>query len=114
MTSKIFQRITRTLIKKYDFNDLTIDFKSKSVYVRGKKIKLTKTEFEILEFFVSYPGEALSREFIQKQIWWDSQLYTHSRALDVHIQRLRKKIEKHPENPEYIVTVVGVGYKFTG
>ncbi len=109
----IFQRMERTFIKQqHEFNDITIDFKTKKVLVRGKNIKLTKTEFEILEFFVSYPGKALSRDFIQKQIWWDSQLYTNSRALDVHIQRLRKKIEQYPENPKYIVTVAGVGYKF--
>lgn len=110
----IFHRVERTLVKrKQEFNDLTIDFKSRQVIVRGKKVHLTKTEFEIMEIFVSYQGETLSREFIQKQVWWDSQLYTHSRTLDVHIQRLRKKIEKHPEYPEYIVTIAGVGYKFT-
>jgi len=80
--------------------------------VRGEEIPLTKTEFELLELFISYPGEALSREFIQKQVWQDSQLYKYSRTVDVHVQRLRKKIEKTVENPEYIVTVAGVGYKF--
>jgi len=45
-------------------------------------------------------------------IWRDSGLYQHSRALDVHVQRLRKKIESDIENPQYIVTVAGVGYKF--
>ena len=76
--------------------------------------KLTKTEFELLELFVSYPDEVLSREFIQQQIWRDSQLYHTSRAVDVHVQRLRKKIEPEIEKPEYIVTVTGVGYKFRG
>ncbi|MBL7216279.1 MAG: winged helix-turn-helix domain-containing protein, partial [Desulfobacteraceae bacterium] len=80
--------------------------------VRGEEIKLTKTEFELLELFVSYPDEVLSREFITNQIWRDSELYQHSRALDVHVQRLRKKIEADVENPRYIVTVAGVGYKF--
>ena len=111
----IFKRVSRTLVKEnHEFNDLVIDFKSKKVLVKGKAVKLTKTEFEILEFFVSYPGEPLSREFIQKHIWWDSQLYAHSRALDVHIQRLRKKIEPIPDTPEYIITIAGVGYKFIG
>jgi DNA-binding response OmpR family regulator len=54
----------------------------------------------------------LSREFIQQQIWRDSQLYQTSRAVDVHVQRLRKKIEAEVENPEFLVTVAGVGYKF--
>ncbi|MBW2450603.1 MAG: winged helix-turn-helix domain-containing protein, partial [Deltaproteobacteria bacterium] len=53
-----------------------------------------------------------SREFIQQQIWRDSQLYQTSRAVDVHVQRLRKKIEPEIETPKYIITVAGVGYKF--
>ena len=80
--------------------------------MHGESAKLTKTEFELLSLFVSYPGEVLSREFIQQQIWRDSQLYQTSRAVDVHVQRLRKKIEAEVEKPEYIVTVAGVGYKF--
>ena len=80
--------------------------------MRNETVKLTKTEFELLSLFISYPGEVLSREFIQQQIWRDSQLYQTSRAVDVHVQRLRKKIEAEVEKPEYIVTVAGVGYKF--
>jgi len=91
---------------------LSIDFKSRKVSVREREVKLTRTEFELLELFISYPDEVLSREFIQNQIWKDSQLYQHSRAMDVHVQRLRKKIESDIENPQYIVTVAGVGYKF--
>jgi len=109
----IFKRVEKSLVKEqYKFKDLSINFKSWSVSVREKIIKLTKTEFELLELFVSYPDEALSREFIQQQIWRDSQLYHTSRAVDVHVQRLRKKIEPEIEKPEYIVTVAGVGYKF--
>lgn len=111
----IFKRVERSLVKEqYTFKDLSINFKARKVSIRGNHVKLTKTEFELLELFVSYPGEALSREFIQQQIWRDSQLYQTSRAVDVHVQRLRKKIEPEVENPVYIVTVAGVGYKFTG
>ncbi|HIJ58684.1 MAG TPA: response regulator transcription factor [Deltaproteobacteria bacterium] len=109
----IFKRVEKNLVKDhYKLKDLSIDFKSRKVSVRGEEIKLTKTEFELLELFVSYPDEVLSREFITNQIWRDSELYQHSRALDVHVQRLRKKIESDIENPRYIVTVAGVGYKF--
>jgi len=109
----IFKRLERNLVKNhYKLRDLSIDFKSRKVSLRGEDIKLTKTEFELLELLVSYPDEVLSREFITNQIWRDSELYQHSRALDVHVQRLRKKIESDIENPQYIVTIAGVGYKF--
>ncbi len=109
----ILKRVERDLVKHHcEIKDLFMDFKTRKVSVGGEEIKLTKTEFELLELFVSYPDEVLSREFIANQIWRDSKLYQHSRALDVHVQRLRKKIEPDVENPEYIVTVAGVGYKF--
>jgi len=109
----IFKRVERSLVKEqHEFKDLSINFKSRSISVRGKDINLTITEFQLLELFVSFPNEVLSRNFIQKQIWQDSQLYQHSRTIAVHVQRLRKKIEKEIENPEYILTVTGVGYKF--
>jgi len=91
---------------------LSIDFKSRKLVVSGGEVPLTKTEFELLELFVSRPGEVLSREFIMNQIWRDSQLYQNSRAVDVHVQRLRKKIELDVENPQFIVTIPGVGYRF--
>jgi two-component system alkaline phosphatase synthesis response regulator PhoP/OmpR family response regulator RpaB len=109
----IFKRVERSLVKNIcEYNDLFIDFKSRSVSVHGRNVKLTKTEYELLVLFVAYPDEVLSREFIQQQIWRDSQLYKTSRAVDVHVQRLRKKIESEIETPQYIVTVAGVGYKF--
>jgi len=109
----IFKRIERNLVKdSHEFKDISINFKSRSISVRGKDINLTRTEFQLLELFVSFPNEVLSRDFIQKQIWQDSQLYQYSRTIDVHVQRLRKKIEKEIENPEYIITVAGIGYKF--
>jgi two-component system alkaline phosphatase synthesis response regulator PhoP/OmpR family response regulator RpaB len=109
----IFKRVERSLVNdRYEVNGLAVNFKSRTVSVHGTEVKLTRTEFELLELFVSYPDEALSREFIQKQIWRDSQLYQTSRAVDVHIQRLRKKIESDVEKPRHIITVPGVGYKF--
>ena len=109
----ILKRVERSLVNDLcEFKGLCIDFKSKTVTVRGDNVKLTKTEFELLSLFVSYPGEVLAREFIQQQVWRDSQLYQTSRAVDVHVQRLRKKIEAEVDKPEYLITVAGVGYKF--
>ncbi len=109
----VLKRVERSLIKnRYETDTLSIDFKSRRVFSHDKEIKLTKTEYQLLELFVTYPNEVLSRDFIRNQIWRDSQLYKHSRAVDVHIQRLRKKIEPDIENPRAIVTVSGVGYKY--
>ncbi len=109
----IFNRIERTIVQnKQQFRDLEINFRTRQVLINSSTIKLTKTEFGLLELFVTYPGKALTRKFIEKQIWPDSQLYSHSRALDVHIQRLRKKIKAKSDHPEYIVTIPGIGYKF--
>ena len=109
----ILKRVERSLVNdQLELKELSINFKSRTLHLKGEVVKLTKTEFELLALFVSYPGEVLSREFIQQQIWRDSQLYQSSRAVDVHVQRLRKKIEAEVDNPEYIHTVAGVGYKF--
>jgi two-component system alkaline phosphatase synthesis response regulator PhoP/OmpR family response regulator RpaB len=109
----IFNRVDRSLVQeKQKLGPLEINYKTRQVLIRGQRVKLTKTEFQLLELFVSHPDTSLSRRFIEKQIWWDSQLYSQSRALDVHIQRLRKKIEQTPETPNLIVTIPGVGYKF--
>lgn len=90
---------------------LCIDLKSRTVTLEGCIIKLTRTEYKLLELFSSHPNEVLSRDFITEQIWRDSQLYHNSRAVDVHVQRLRKKLEPDIEHPSVIVTVAGVGYK---
>jgi len=109
----VFNRLERSLIKdRYECGGIVIEFKSRRVTRDGSPVELTKTEYELLELFVSYPDEVLTRDFIRSQIWRDSQLYKHSRTVDVHVQRLRKKIEKNPNTPEYIVTVAGVGYKY--
>lgn len=108
----IFNRVDRALVnEKQQIKSLEINYKTRQVAVHGETVKLTKTEFQLLELFVAHPDKSLSRDFIEKQIWWDSKLYSQSRALDVHIQRLRKKIEPSPETPTFIITVPGVGYK---
>ena len=109
----VLKRMARSMVQnRYECGQLSIDYVARKVFVTGAEVSLTKTEYELLELFVSYPDEVLTREFIRGQIWRDSQLYGHSRTLDVHIQRLRKKIETDPKNPCHIVTVAGVGYKY--
>lgn len=108
----IFSRIARAVVhNKQQFDNLEINFRTRQVFIDKNLVKLTKTEFGLLELFAAYPGKALSRNFIEKQMWPESQLYACSRALDVHIQRLRKKIKAKSDQKEYIVTIPGIGYR---
>ena len=91
--------------------DIRLDYRTHEASIQGREVSLTRTEFALLELFVSHAGETLSRDFIQSQNWADSKLYSHSRAVDVHVQRLRKKIEENPQTPRIIMTVAGVGYR---
>ncbi|MEH0018297.1 MAG: response regulator transcription factor [Desulfobacter sp.] len=109
----MFNRFDRSMVRETrEIQDLCINHKTRQVTLRGNTVKLTKTEFQLLELFTAQPDESLSRTFIEQQVWGDSQLYSNSRALDVHIQRLRKKIEEHPDTPTLITTIAGVGYRF--
>ncbi len=98
--------------EKMVIGDISIDFKTREVQVRGERIELTPKQYNLLCLLISNRGEPLSRDVIRKTIWKGSQIYSWSRVIDVHIQHLRRKIEKNPDQPEYIITVPGVGYKF--
>jgi two-component system, OmpR family, alkaline phosphatase synthesis response regulator PhoP len=97
---------------KYEFGDLVVDLSRRQVWVYGEQVDLTATEFEILRFLAAHPGWVYSRRQIMQQLW-DGNFYGETRSADVHIQRIRKKIEPDPRNPRYIQTVRGMGYKFT-
>ncbi len=86
--------------------------KARTVRVRGHQVELTPKEYDLLCLFVSSRGEVISRESIRKTLWKSTKLYSWSRVIHVHIQHLRQKIEKNPLEPEYIITVSRVGYKF--
>ena len=96
---------------KYEFPGLVVDLSRRRVWVEGEQVDLTATEFEILSFLAAHPGWVYSRQQIMQQLW-DENFYGEARSADVHIQRIRKKIEQDPRNPRYIQTVRGIGYKF--
>ena len=81
--------------------------------IDGTQIPLTKKEFDILSLLFKHAGKVLDRDTIKMEIWPGQKLYKWSRTLDVHIQRLRAKLEKNPEQPQYIFTIPGVGYKLS-
>jgi DNA-binding response OmpR family regulator len=96
---------------RYEFPDLTIDLSRRQVWVREELVDLTATEFEILSLLAAHPGWVYSRQQIMQQLW-DGDFYGEVRSADVHIQRIRKKLEPDPSDPRYIQTVRGIGYKF--
>jgi DNA-binding response OmpR family regulator len=74
-------------------------------------VKLTFSEFELLDALMADPGRLLNRQELLRAIWGDS-AYRDPRAIDVHIRHLREKLEPRPEEPSLILTVPGTGYRF--
>jgi phosphate regulon transcriptional regulator PhoB len=95
----------------YARGPLRIDFSTYEVFVRGKAIKLTLKEFELLRFLVQNPSRVLSRDQLLDRVW-GGETFVTPRTVDVHIRRLRKAIEKDDRKPQWILTLRGVGYKF--
>lgn len=93
-------------------SDLKIDYESKEVSVNGEKIKLTFKEFELLDQLYNNAGIVLSREVLLSKAWDYSYEANTTRTVDMHIKSIRKKLSDSAENPKYIETVRGYGYKF--
>ncbi len=97
--------------KKIVAKDLEIDVERYEVRVRGKLVNLTPLEFDLLRFLAENEGKVFTREVLLDRLW-GFDYYGDTRTVDVHIRRLRTKIEEDPSNPKYILTVRGKGYKF--
>lgn len=95
----------------YEKGRLRIDFDTYEVYLNGEKIDLSLREFELLRFFVRSPNRVYDRLQILDLVWGQD-TYVEPRTVDVHIRRLRMRIERDDANPELICTVRGVGYRF--
>jgi DNA-binding response OmpR family regulator len=91
--------------------DLRIDFLKRTARVLGIEATLTYVEFEILQMLAKAPGRVFTRDMLLAGIWGDSS-YRDQRTIDVHIRHLREKIEQDPKDPDYLLTVRGVGYRF--
>ena len=91
--------------------DLELSFDSRRVFISGKEVNLTAKEFDLLELLMENPGKVYSREKLLDTVWG----YDYPgdvRTVDVHVRRLREKIEVNPSEPKYIFTKWGVGYYF--
>lgn len=107
------RRVDRHRDKELRIGDLVIDVAGHAVTRDGSTVPLTPLEFELLVALASKPSHVFDRESLLEQVWG----YRHAgdtRLVNVHVQRLRSKIERDPENPQIVVTVRGVGYKAGG
>jgi DNA-binding response OmpR family regulator len=88
-----------------------LDRAARRIFQGEREIQLTSTEFGLLEFFMTHPGRAYSRDQLLESVWGE-QRYVTPRTVDVHIRRLRERIESEPDNPRFLTTVRGFGYRF--
>ena len=99
--------------KSMQAGDLTLDVDGRRVTIAGKEINLTAKEFDLLELLVFHPNHVYSREDLLREVWgYESPDPGDVRTVDVHIRRLREKIETSPSEPKYVHTKWGVGYYF--
>ena len=93
--------------------DMKMDRESRRVFIMNKEVNLTTKEFEVLELLIMNPGKVYSRDSLL-QIIWGEDYPGDVRTVDVHIRRLREKIENNPSEPKYVQTKWGLGYFFKG
>ncbi len=91
---------------------LSVNFEAKQVKVNGNEIKLTMLEFRLLSYLVENKGKVIAKAELFEKVWKDK--FTGDGTLNVHIRRLREAIEINPNEPKYIITIWGDGYKFMG
>ncbi len=91
--------------------DIEIDPAAMTLMVRGSMVATTATEFRLLDYFARHKGRVFSRDHLLDSVWRDT-AYVTPRSVDVYVRRIREKIEPDPENPRYLKTVRGAGYRF--
>jgi phosphate regulon transcriptional regulator PhoB len=94
-----------------DVGELRLDCRTQGVTVRGKAVELSTLEFKLLHFLAAHPGRIFSRDKLLDQVWGRDR-FVAPRTVDVHIRRLREKIEEQPDEPRNLLTVRGAGYRF--
>ncbi len=108
----VLRRFERpTVPTQLQFDAVEIDASAMQVKVRGEIMATTATEFRLLDYLARHPGRVFSRDHLLDAVWGDARFVT-PRSVDVYVRRIREKIETDVENPQYLVTVRGAGYRF--
>jgi two-component system response regulator RegX3 len=95
----------------YSLGPVCIDVSLREVMVRGRAVDLSRKEFDLLTLLISESGHVVTRQQCMEKIWRDRKM-GDSRTLDTHVKRLRKKVETNPAEPQHVLTVRGIGYRF--
>ena len=95
---------------EYADGNFSVDFKTRKICVRGRPVRLTSLEFRLLSYLIENRDKVISKKELFEQVWRDK--FTGDGTLNVHIRKIREAVESNPNEPEYIVTVWGEGYKF--
>lgn len=105
--------VARERAARLDFGDVSVDFARQQATRGGLPLDLTAKEFELLRYFAAHQGSVVSREALLNAVWgYDTA--PNTRTVDVHLVKLRQKVEEHPHEPRHLLTVHGIGYKFVG
>ena len=102
----------RAVGQTFKFGDLDVDIAALKVRRKGKEIEITKREAGIIQYFAANPNRVISREELYREVWDDTLTDLETRTTDMHIAKLRSKIERDVDNPQIIKTVRGAGYKY--
>ncbi len=101
----------RHKVEEYAFGAVRVRVRSRQVFTAGREVALTRKEFDLLAYLLAHRGEVITRERLLDEVWGYEQFPT-TRTVDTHILRLRRKFERDPDRPQWILTVHGQGYKF--
>ena len=91
---------------------LEVDFATRRVQVEGREVQLTPTEYELLKILITHRGKILTRQMLLQELW-GTEAHARMHSLHVYVAQLRQKIEPDPERPQFIITIPGVGYRFS-
>ncbi len=96
---------------RFHAGSLSVDFAQRRVLLEGREIKLTPTEYDLLKAFIIHRGKILTRQMLLQAVWGNT-VHARPHSLHVYVAQLRQKIEPLPEQPQFILTIPGVGYRF--
>ena len=108
----VMRNASETSGDRLSFDGLAIDLGTREVRVTGQTIEMTAKEFDLLAYLAGAPRQVFSREQLLQHVWGSSSSWQSDATVTEHVRRLRRKIEVDPDNPRWIATVRGVGYRF--